>query len=213
MPIDLQRMLHPSRTAVLTMEVQRDVVGDLSVIPPLQEAVKTTGILEQIRDLLAGARRAGVPVIHCVVDSEQVPWAPPNYPGAAAVARGHAGRPPDPGRAEPVPEIGAAASDIVVSRRQGVSPFTGTELDTTLRRLGVQAVVACGVSLNVGVLGLVIEAVGFGFQVAVATDAVVGVPVEYGRAVLANSIPFVATPLSVGELVGLWPAAGGATRL
>ena len=72
----------------------------------------------------------------------------------------------------------------MISRHHGVSPFSGTELDAVLRRLGVRSIVACGVSLNVGILGLTIEAVSLGYRVAVATDAVAGVPVEYGRAVL-----------------------------
>ena len=40
-------------------------------------------------------------------------------------------------------------------------------------------VVAIGVSLNVGVLGLVLSAVDLGYQVVVPTDAVAGVPEAY----------------------------------
>ena len=38
-----------------------------------------------------------------------------------------------------------------------ISPFHGTELDAILRNLGVRTVVATGVSVNVGVLGMTIE--------------------------------------------------------
>ena len=38
-----------------------------------------------------------------------------------------------------------------------------------------------GVSVNLGVLGLCVEAVNLGYQVVVATDTVVGVPIDYGE--------------------------------
>ena len=207
MPIDLTEMLAPPGTAVLVMEVQRSTVGDLTGLPALREAAAEAGMLPRIRDLLAAAREAGVTVVHCTVGADLVPSAPPNYPGAAAIAKRRGAAAADPGAADPVPEIGAAPSDLVLSRHHGVSPFSGTELDAVLRRLGVRSIVACGVSLNVGILGLTIEAVSLGYRVAVATDAVAGVPVEYGRAVIDNSLPFLATRLTVAELVAVWRPA------
>ncbi|HUZ10259.1 MAG TPA: cysteine hydrolase family protein [Acidimicrobiales bacterium] len=203
MPIDLEEMLAPGSAAVLTMEVQRSVVGDLSMLPDLKDAAAKVGLLDHIGQLLGGARSTGVPVVHCTVGADAVPSAPPNYPGASALAK----------RRES-PEVRAAGSeavdgvdrrsDLVVERHHGVSPFTGTELDSVLRRLGARTVVACGVSLNVGIVGLTVEAVSLGYRVVVATDAVVGVPVEYGQAVLNNTLPFLATRLTVAELCAIW---------
>ncbi len=208
MPVDLSEMLNPGATALLTMEVQRDTVGDLTTLPELRKAVEEEGMLSRLRDLLVAARRAGVSVVHCTIGPDFVPGIPPNYPGAAAIAKRTAGRGPQPGAADPVADIGVAPEDLVMRRRHGVSPFTGTDLDALLRRLGVRTVVACGVSLNVGILGLTIEAVGLGYRVAVVTDAVAGVPVEYGRAVIQNSLPFIATRLTVSDVAALWD--GGA---
>jgi nicotinamidase-related amidase len=204
MPIDLSEMLEPASTAVVTMEVQRSTVGDLTSLPDLRHAAEDEGVLPRIKTLLVSARQAGVRVVHCTVGSSQVPGIAPNYPGAAAIAKRTGGAAPDPGAADPVPGIGPAPGDLVMSRHHGVSPFTGTDLDALLRRLGVRTLVACGVSLNVGILGLTIEAVGLGYRVAVATDAVVGVPVEYGRAVIENSLPFIATRLTVSQLATVW---------
>lgn len=203
MPIDLEEMLAPPKTAVLVMEVQRSVVGDLSTLPALRAAVDEAGVLPRIRELLEVAREAGVAVVLCTVGPHSVPGAPPNYPGAAALAKRPGGADAI-GGAEPVPEIGAAPTDLIANRHHGVSPFTGTDLDAILRRLGVQTIVACGVSLNVGILGLTIEAVSLGYRVAVATDAVAGVPLEYGRAVIDNSLPFLATRLTVPKLASTW---------
>jgi nicotinamidase-related amidase len=204
MPVDLSEMLSPRATAVLTMEVQRNTVGDLTTLPDLRRAVEEEGVLGHIRDLLALARRAGVPVVHCTVGPDFVPGLPANYPGAAAIAKRTAGSAPQPGATDPVTDIGPAPDDLLMRRHHGVSPFTGTDLDALLRRLGVRTVVACGVSLNVGILGLTIEAVGLGYRVAVVTDAVAGVPVEYGRAVILNSLPFIATRLTVSDVAAVW---------
>jgi nicotinamidase-related amidase len=208
MPVDLTEMLAPPETAVLVMEVQRSTVGDLTGLPALREAADEAGMLPRIRELLTAARQAGVTVVHCTAGADLVPSAAPNYPGAAAIAKRRGTGAADPGAADPVAEIGAEPSDLVMSRHHGVSPFSGTELDAVLRRLGVKSIVACGVSLNVGILGLTIEAVSLGYRVAVATDAVAGVPVEYGRAVIDNSLPFLATRLTVPELVSVWRPAG-----
>jgi nicotinamidase-related amidase len=53
----------------------------------------------------------------------------------------------------------------------------------------------------VAILGLCIEAVNLGYQVVVASDAVVGVPLDYSDAVMANSVALVATVRTVDEIV------------
>ena len=203
MPIDLDEMLNTGSAAVLVMEVQRGVVGDLSTLPDLKDAANEVGLVDHIARLLDGARSAGVPVVHCTVGADAVPSAPPNYPGAAAIAK-RRGSPEDQAAGSGAVAGVDRGSDLVVERHHGVSPFTGTELDAVLRRLGIRTVVACGVSLNVGIIALTAEAVSLGYRVAVATDAVVGVPVEYGRAVLANTLPFLATRLTVADLCAVW---------
>ena len=77
------------------------------------------------------------------------------------------------------PTLGPEPSDYVSARRHGVSPFGGTSLDATLRGLGVTTVVATGVSLNLGIPGLAIEAVNLGYRVVLPQDAVCGVPADY----------------------------------
>ena len=111
-----------------------------------------------------------------------------------------AGTPP----AELVPELGPEPTDLVSSRLSGVSPFSGTELDTWLRNLGVRTVVATGMSVNVGVLGLVIEAVNLGYQVVVPRDGVAGIPEAYADLVLDNTFPLLATLTTVNFLLEAW---------
>jgi biuret amidohydrolase len=85
-----------------------------------------------------------------------------------------------------------------------VSPFTGTDLDTWLRNLGVDTVIATGVSVNLGILGLAIEAVNLGYQVIVVRDAVAGLPRHYAEAVLANTLPLISTITTVAALEEVW---------
>jgi nicotinamidase-related amidase len=91
-----------------------------------------------------------------------------------------------------------------VPRRSGVSPFAGTALDVTLRNLGVRTVVATGVSVNLAILGLAIEAVNLGYRVVVATDAVAGTPVDYADAVLDGTIALLAARLTVDQIAAVW---------
>jgi len=106
--------------------------------------------------------------------------------------------------AEVAPEIGVDPGDIVMRRIHGMSGMTDTGLDLVLRNLGTTTVVAIGVSLNIGIMALVTEAISRAYDVVVPRDAVVGVPIEYGEMVLKNSISFMARLTTVDELIGIW---------
>ena len=153
------------------------------------------------------ARRAGVRVVHCTAEFRaDRAGSAVNAPMLAVMLRrpGHLeiGSP----AAQVVGELGPDPSDIVSSRRHGISPFIGTDLDSILRNLGVATIVATGVSVNLGLLGLAIEAVNLGYRVAVVSDAVAGVPPDYSRAVMANTIALLATRVTVDDLIAAWKA-------
>jgi biuret amidohydrolase len=102
------------------------------------------------------------------------------------------------------PEIGVERADLVLARYHGLGPMTGTQLDPILRNLGVTTIVGVGVSLNVGVTNLVFDGVNHGYQVVVPRDAVAGVPTDYGRAVLDNTLNVLATLTTTAEIVQVW---------
>ena len=207
MPVDLAELVAPRHSAVLTMEMQRGVVGDLSPIPDLAEEVARTGIVERTARLLRAARSAEVRVVHCTAEFRaDRAGSAANCPMLAVMARqpGHLLVGSDAARV--VTDLGPEPEDLVSARLHGISPFTGTSLDATLRNLGVTTVVATGVSANLGVLGLAIEAVNLGYRVVVATDAVAGVPRDYAEAVMRNTIPLVATRARVDEIAAVWTA-------
>ena len=209
MPVDLAEMLAPGRAAVLTMELQRGVVGDLSSFPELAAAVAGLRVVEHTAHLLEAARVADVPVVHCTAGFRaDRRGSPANAPLVTAMLRrpGHLleGTP----AVELVPGLGAQPSDHVSHRRHGVAPFGGTDLHGLLTSLGVDCVVATGVSLNLGIVGLCVEAVDLGYRVVVPSDAVAGIPADYAEAVLRQTVGLVATLSTVDDVM----AALRATR-
>jgi nicotinamidase-related amidase len=70
-------------------------------------------------------------------------------------------------------------------------------------------VVATGVSTNLGVLGLAIEAVNLGYTVVVPRDAVAGIPQEYSEALLDNTFPLITTVTTVDGLLQTWGEGAG----
>jgi len=204
-PIALQELAPPDACAVLTMEIQRGVVGDLSSFPQLAEAAQRAGVVPNTARLLAAARSHDVPVVHCTAEFRaDRAGTTVNCQLVAAVLRNPAHLLAGTAATEIMAELGPEPSDLVSTRLHGVSPFTGTSLDTWLRNLGVRTVVATGVSVNLGVLGLAIEAVNLGYQVVVVRDAVAGLPQEYADAVLENTFPLISTLTTVDELTSAW---------
>lgn len=201
----LEDLASKGRAAILTMELQRGVVGDLASIRPLADVVDAAGLPKRVAELLAVGRAAGIPVIHCRAAFRRdragttlnIPLvnrllADPDYMeiGSEAV--------------EVLPELGPAPSDLDSVRLHGMSPFHGTDLDPKLRSLGVETVVVTGVSLNVGIPGTVIEALNHGYHVVLVTDCVTGYPPEYADMVLANSLARITTQTTAAELAALW---------
>jgi len=202
---ELQELVDTRRCAVVTMELERGVVGDLATIAPLAEAAASNGTLKACGRLVDAARQAGVPVVHCIAEwTADRDGTPLNTPLFRSLAKNPgqilAGSP----AVELVPELGDTSGDLRSVRRHGLTPFPGTNLDHLLRASAVDVVVACGVSLNAGVLGLCLGAVDLGYEVVVPTDATVGIPQEFGDAVLRNTLSAVATLTTVDRLTAHW---------
>ncbi|MFE6133927.1 cysteine hydrolase, partial [Streptomyces sp. NPDC056437] len=64
----LAEQLDPVTTALLTVECQQGVVGDHSALPELAAQARSSGVLQQVARLVAGAHEAGVQVLHAVAE-------------------------------------------------------------------------------------------------------------------------------------------------
>lgn len=205
MPVDLAALLAPSRAALLMLECQEGVIGAGARLGALSEAVARHGTVTAIARVLEAARAAGVPVFHCLMAKR------PDGRGATVNCRLLAATrksptplvPGSPAHA-PVAALAPVDGEWVVDRYHGLTPFHGTELDMLLRNLGVSTVVATGVSVNVGILGLTLEAVNAGHQVVIPRDAVAGTPDEYVDAVFANTLGLLATVTTAAEVAATW---------
>jgi nicotinamidase-related amidase len=200
-PSGLPSLLGPGAT-VVTMELERGVVGDLATLTQLRDCAQDRGTLDACGRLVSAARSQDVAVVHCIAE-----WRADrrgtalNAPLTRALARNPAQILAGSDAVELIDELGDTSNDLTSVRRHGLTPFTGTDLDAVLRSLGTTTVIVCGVSLNVGVLGLCLTAADLGYRVVVASDAVVGVPADYGDAVIANTLAMVATITTVDALI------------
>ena len=105
---------------------------------------------------------------------------------------------------QPPQEIGIDPTDIVLPRYHGLGPMTGTQLDSILRNLGVTTIVGVGVSVNIGMTNLALDAVNRGYQIVMPRDAIAGVPVDYADAVIDNTLALIATITTTEEILSAW---------
>ncbi len=170
----------------------------------LGEAVARHGTVTHIARLLHAARAAKVPVFYCTVARRA------DSGGAAAncllLALGRKGTPLLPGSPQQaiVRDLAPQEGDYIVNRFHGVTPFHATELDQLLRNLGVRTVVATGVSVNIGVTGLTIEAVNCGYQVVIPREAVAGTPDAYVDGVFEHTLRLLATVTTADDVLHAW---------
>lgn len=201
----IDELTKPGRCAILTMEMQRGVIGDLTALRALADVITDQGVPVRLGGLLECARRVEVPVIHCrAAFRADRRGSYKNVPMVNAMLRNPEHMLLGEPTTEVIPELGPEETDLDSVRLHGMSPFIGTNLDPTLRSLGVDTVIATGVSLNVGIVGMVIEAINHGYHVVLVTDCVTGYPPEYAEQVLQNSLKRITTQTTAEELQKLW---------
>ena len=206
MAVDLIDLVQPGRCAVVTSEIQNGVIGEQSALPALADAARQT-MLPALARLVKSARSAGVEVVHGTFARRA------DGKGANHNARLFGGVDKSPVKLLPgsaatavVAEVGVVPTDLVLTRTHGLNPMAGTDLDPVLRNLGVTTIVVAGVSVNVAITNLVMDAVNLGYDVVLPRDAVCGVPADYADAVIDNTLSLLATVTTVDELTAIWEA-------
>jgi nicotinamidase-related amidase len=203
---DFADLVAPAHTAVVTQECQGAVMGPRAGMAILAAEARREALPNIVR-LLPAARAARVRIVHCIVQRR------PDGLGSNANARLFAGAgkgvdiTPGSEGATLLGELGPEDEDLTLTRWHGVGPMGGTDLDAVLRNLGVTTIVAVGVSLNVAIPNLVMDAVNKGYRVVLPRDAVAGYPAEYAAAVIENSLSLLATVTTTDELLATWKAS------
>ncbi len=114
--------------------------------------------------LLAAARRAGVPIFYCTSDTR-----PQNRPSARVSAtnrRRHTALADD---YEIHPDLAPAAEDVVIVK-QRASIFAGTPLVSHLTHLGVRSLIVCGESTSGCVRASCVDGYSAGYHVTLVEE-------------------------------------------
>jgi len=203
----LENLAAPGHTAIVTQECQGAVIGPDAGLALLATEARRVALPNIVR-LVPAARAAGVHVVHCLVQRRPDGLGSNHNAKIFSVGRGPGKgavdiAPGTPGAAL-LPELGPEPTDLVLSRWHGVGPMGGTDLDAVLRNLGVTTIVVVGVSLNIAIPNVVMDAVNAAYRVVVPRDAVAGIPAEYGEAVIANTLSLLATITTTDDLLRVW---------
>jgi nicotinamidase-related amidase len=204
----LEELLTPSETVVLTVEMQRGVIGDQVTAfggGALVDAVKQAGTIEATQRLLRAARAAGSRIVHATISlrADRAGIARNNRMMAAILRQPDQMLEGSPAT-ELIPELEYSPSDIIMNRVHGLTPFGGTELDAVLRNMGTKTLIPVGVSVNVAIMGTCLAACDLGYQIVLATDAVVGVPESYAADAITNTLSYLSTLSTVDDIIAVW---------
>jgi len=152
-------MLDPA-TALVLVDLQKGITGLPTVHDPATVVARAAVLAD-------AARRGGRPVVRVRVQFS---------PDGGDLLRGRTDSPgpaiaPAADFAELDPRVPSAPDDLLVTKR-GWDAFTGTELDSRLRRRGVRSVVIAGIATSIGVESTARTARELGYEVVIAHDAV-----------------------------------------
>jgi nicotinamidase-related amidase len=176
-----------SAPALVISECQRGILEpERSVSKGLADHAAARGIISRTAELARAFRVRGLPVVHCIIEhrADQKGMLPNSYLGTMALRqRGMTAGTPD---VEIPKELGPEPEDIVSSRGTGITAFYGTDLDAMLRLQRIETIVLAGVSTNVAIPGLAIEAVNRGYSVVLAEDCTAGASEESHRFMVSN---------------------------
>jgi nicotinamidase-related amidase len=203
MTIDLADIAAPAHTALVTQELQGAVVGSNAGLGALAKAAQREA-LPNIGRLLPVAREAGVQIVHCLVQRRPDGLGANHNAPIFAMGTKQVDISPGSEGATLMPEFGPAPDDVELHRWHGVGPMGGTDLDSVLRNLGVTTIVAVGVSVNIAITNLVMDAVNKGYRVVVPRDAVAGIPADYADAIIDHTISLLATVTTTSDLIAAW---------
>ncbi|HEX4017821.1 MAG TPA: cysteine hydrolase [Frankiaceae bacterium] len=201
----LEEMVVPATAAVVTVEMQRGVIGDRVGDNTLKAEVDAKGIIPAAQRLVIAARAAGVRVVHATITmrADRAALTINNAMMAMSVKNPHQVLEGSE-YGELIPELGPEPPDIVCNRIHGLTPFTGTELDPILRNIGTRTIIPVGVSVNEALLGTCLTAADLGYQIALPVDAIAGVPGDYADAVVLNTLALIARRTTVDDVIAAW---------
>jgi nicotinamidase-related amidase len=196
-------ILEPHHTALVVIDLQRGILMRTPSPHAGQDVVVRAASLA--REL----RAAGGTVVWVRVtpspDGKDMLQPPTDVPAVMPSER-----PAD--WAELVPDLDRRPEDLVITKRQW-GAFYGTELDLQLRRRGVDTIILCGISTNIGVESTARDAFERGYRQVFVEDATSARSAEEHASVMATTFPRIGQVRSTEQVLralGARPGGGGA---
>ena len=146
------------KPAIIVVDMVKDNLRVGARAPIIQEARE---IIPKLKDLLAESRKRGFPVVFACDSFLKDDFI---FKGRMKI---HALR-GTPG-SQPVDDLGPGPTDIVLPKRR-FSAFFKTDLDQTLRALGIDTIVVTGITVEVCVLMTAMEGLCHDFSVILIED-------------------------------------------
>jgi nicotinamidase-related amidase len=178
--------IDPARTAVITVDCHRGHLDpEVATLPVAPEAAAS--VVANTARLLDVARRAGMGVVHVILQNRVLPGGtvePLHNPFWRAVEQARQMLTPDRRstisghnlvgsiQTQLMPELGPEPGDIVIDTKRRLSIYRDTDLDLTLRELGVDTVVLVGINTNTCVLCAAFESLNRDLKTIVVSDCV-----------------------------------------
>lgn len=206
----LEEKIHPAHTALLLIDMVNDFIDVRGKTAsranrPLDHA---RAVIPSMQGLLAGARRAGVMVVHVqhttLLDhaSDSGPWLDARTRATYSVEDicldGSWGQ-------QIIDELAPLAGESIVQKYR-YSGFAGTNLDLILRSSARKTVVCAGVSTNVCVEATAREAFSLDYYTVLAGDACASWDSSLHDAALASAGHRYATVCTAEKAAQVWDA-------
>jgi len=183
--------IDPSRTVVLSMDFQNDIVAGFVPVG--------ADVLDRAGRVLAKARAAGIPVIHVVVQFR------PGHPEVAdhglfkmvrdgnRLVQGTEG-------AAIHPAVGPAESDVVITKKR-VSAFAASDLECVLRASGRTHLVLFGIATSGVVLSTIRAAADLDYTMNVVSDCCADREEDVHRFLIERVFPRMAPAITADEFI------------
>jgi nicotinamidase-related amidase len=181
--------LQKTTTALVVIDLQKGIAAQPRQPYPAPEVIRNAALL------VKAFRKNDMPVflVHVVTEPEttlkvesDLLFSPPG--------------PLPPDWSEFVPEIAPVPSDVVITKKQW-GAFYGTDLDLQLRRRGMETIVLCGISTEMGVESTARFAYEYGFQQVFAEDAMSSRSAEQHNGTVRFIFPRMGRVRKTGEIL------------
>jgi ureidoacrylate peracid hydrolase len=181
--------IDPGRTVLMVLDMHRDVVADdgASKDSGAPEHAAKQHVVENIKTLLAAARKGGTPVLH-ILHRKAKGTRP--HGSMSRMFRGLSeGSGFDGGTRgmEVMPGLEPKDDDLVIEKERA-SAFAGTETDIVLRAMGIDTLILTGAWTNFSVESTARQATDMGYRVIVASDGTSSISEEWHNAAIGYAL-------------------------